>query len=184
MRNVAFLITAVGMFFITFSTPISAQDTIYWNKQHPLKWEDFRAVSNPKEIESAQATTGVALEFQFRENLENNTWEYRYEAYSYFLPDLSWYKPNDINYYLLEHEQTHFNISEVFARKLRKELSELIASESVGEDAEHIYNKLQKEHARLQNKYDSESNHSLNVDRELEWQQMIQDSLKYYNDWR
>lgn len=169
---------------LVFITSVSAQDTIYWNKQRPLAWEDFQGTPEMDEVESAQATTGVALEFQFRENPENDSWEYKYRVHSYFLPALSWYKTNDKNYYLLEHEQTHFDISELFARKLKKELSELIPSESLGDDAEKIYNRMQKEHALLQNKYDAESNHSLNVDRELEWQKRIQDSLKIYHDWK
>src|SRR5699024_1273505 len=163
---------------------VFAQDTIYWNKQRPLSWGDFQGTPDMSKIKSAQATTGVALEFQFREDLENNTWEYKYKVNSYFLPALSWYKPNDINYYLLEHEHTHFNISELYARKLNKELSELFADDTMGYAAKKIYNRMQKEHALLQNKYDVESKHSLNIDRELQWQKMIQDSLTTYNDWK
>lgn len=184
MHSITSLCRILGVFLFMLVTSVTAQDTIYWNKHRPLKWEDFKGIPVMNEKESAQATTGVALEFQFRETLNTNSWEYRYNVHSYFLPALSWYKPNEINYYLLEHEQTHFNISELFARKLKKELSELVPSESLGEDAECIYNKLQKDHAVLQNKYDKESNHSLNINRELEWQKSIQDSLKIYNDWK
>lgn len=184
MHSITLLRKILGVFFFALVSSVSAQDTIYWDNQRPLVWKDFQGIPEMDGLESAQATTGVALEFQFRENLDNNTWEYRYNVHSYFLPALSWYKPNDINYYLLAHEQTHFDISELFARKLRKELSNLIPSESLGEDAERIYDTLQKEHAVLQNKYDRESNHSLNIDRELEWQKIIQDSLNVYNDWK
>lgn len=178
------LVKVICVFLVFYVAPSYAQDTIHWNKQRPLAWEDFRGAPKQNAIESAQAATGVALAFQYREDFENNTWEYKYEVHSFFLTDLSWYKRADKNYYLLEHEQTHFNISELFARKLRKELSELIPSESVGDDAERIYNTIQKEHKTLQNKYDIETKHSLNIDRELEWQKQIQDSLKQYNDWR
>lgn len=174
----------IGVFFFLCVASSYAQDTIYWDKQRPLAWEDFKGKPEVSDLESAQAATGVALAFRFRENLEDNTWEHEYDVHSYFLSDLSWYKRNDINYYLLEHEQTHFNISELFARKLKKELSALIASESVGELAEQTYLKMQKEHAAFQNKYDRETKHSLNVERELEWQKQIRDSLKIYHDWQ
>lgn len=181
MEQLVKVISVLMFFYVATSY---AQDTIHWDKQRPLAWEDFRGTPEDNAIESAQAATGVALAFQYREDLENNTWEYKYEAHSFFLTDLSWYKKQDINYYLLEHEQTHFNISEFYARKLRYELSKLMASESVGDDAERIYNKIQKEHKTLQNKYDRETKHSLHIDRELEWQKQIQDSLKQYNDWK
>lgn len=170
------------MFLILSSA--SAQDTIYWNSQRPLAWEDFKAMPEARSNESAQAATGVALEFRFRENLIDNTWEYQYKVHSYFLTKLSWVKLRSANYYLLEHEQTHFNISELYARKLRKVLSELEASETVGEEAERKYNSIQKEHAKIQNKYDKESKHSLHIEKELEWQERIIDSLKKYDDWK
>src|SRR5690625_965052 len=106
MRDTTLLSKILGGFLFVFVISASAQDTIYWDKQRPLKWEDFKGNPAMDAVESAQATTGVALEFQFRENLEENTWEYRYSVHSYFLPALSWYKSSDINYYLLEHEQT------------------------------------------------------------------------------
>lgn len=178
------ILKIIGVFLFLCVAPSHAQDTIYWNKQCPLTWEDFHGKPDSTDAESAQAATGVALAFRFRENLEDKTWEHQYEVTSYFLSDLSWYKRQDINYYLLEHEQTHFNISELYARKLKKELSELIASDSVGEEAERVYHTIQKQHASLQNIYDRESKHSLNVERELEWQKKIQDSLNIYHDWR
>lgn len=152
------LVKVICVFVFIYVAPSFAQDTIHWDKQRPLAWEDFRGVPEDNAIESAQAATGVALAFQYREDLENNTWEYIYDVHSFFLTDLSWYKKQDINYYLLEHEQTHFNISELFARKLRYELSKLVPSESVGEEAEEIYNTVQNQHSILQNKYDKETN--------------------------
>ena len=178
------LVKFICAFLFVFAASSYAQDTIHWDKQRPLAWEDFRGAPKQNAIESAQAATGVALAFQFRQDLEDNSWEYKYEVHSFFLTELSWYKKSDKNYYLLEHEQTHFNISELSARKLRKELSKLIPSESVGDDAERIYNTIQKQHRALQNKYDRETKHSLNIDRELEWQKQIQDSLKQYYDWK
>lgn len=174
----------ITVFLCFFMVSVFAQDTIYWNKQRPLAWEDFQAQPMVHEPEAAQATTGVGLAFRFRENIEAATWEYQFDVFSYFLPDLSWYKKEYSNYYLLEHEQTHFNISELFARKLKKELSELTPSESVGEEAERIYHKMQKEHAKFQNKYDRETKHSLHIEEELLWQKKVKDALLNYYDWR
>lgn len=172
------------VFLFILVPSVSAQDTIYWSEQRPLSWRDFQGTPDMSKIESAQTTSGVALELEYSENLESGIWEYTYKVNSYFLPALSWYKPNDINYYLLEHEQTHFAISELFARKLNKELSKLTPDETIGEVAENIYNRMKKEHVALQHKYDEESKHSLNIDRELQWQKMIKDSLAKYNDWK
>lgn len=184
-NSISYLVKVFFIFALLCANYVNAQqDTIYWNKERPLAWEDFKGVPESNAIESAQASSGVALKFQYRKDVINDAWDYRYKVYSYFLPELSWYKPNEINYYLLEHEQNHFHISEFFARKLKKELSELIASESVGNEAERVYNKIQKEHAAFQNKYDRESKHSLNVDKELEWQERVLDSLNKYNDWK
>lgn len=163
-----------------YLVPSHAQDTIYWNMQSPLNWSNFKASPEKDSIGSARATTGVALKFRFQE--QDNKWTYQYEVYSYFYPKLSWYKPQDINYYLLAHEQTHFDISELYARKIKKELAKLIPSEKVGEQAEQIYHKMQALHNSTQQKYDRQTKHSLNVESELEWQTKIRDSLKLYHD--
>jgi len=182
-RSTHFLVMLIGSFLLG-NNSLLAQDTIYWSPERPLAWEDFIAVPEKGATESAQAATGVALEFQYRETDQKGKWEYQYKVYSYFLPYLSWKKPQDINYYLLEHEQTHFHISELLARKLKEELSKMIADENVGVEAERIYNKMQKDHAALQNKYDQDTKNSLEIDQQLEWQQKIQDSLKQYEDWK
>ncbi len=69
MEQLVKVINVLMFFYVATSY---AQDTIHWDKQRPLAWEDFRGIPEDNAIESAQAATGVALAFQYREDLENN----------------------------------------------------------------------------------------------------------------
>lgn len=162
--------------------PVLAQDTIYWENSKPLDWKDFQGKPKRNAIGSAEAATGVALKFRYQEDAETAIWTYEYQVQSYFLTKKSWSKAQDRNSYLLAHEQNHFDISELYARKLKRELSKLTPSEKLGEDAKEIYHRMQVLHASTQSKYDRETKHSLNINEELEWQEKIRDSLKQYHD--
>src|SRR5690606_40361550 len=67
---------------------------------------------------------------------------------SYFNPHLSWVVPASRNDYLLKHEQLHFDITELHARKLRRELAN-ISVEKLGKNAKEVlnayYEKMEKQ---------------------------------------
>lgn len=165
-----------------YALPSSAQDTIFWNKDLLLSWKDFQGVPEEGGFESAAAATGVGMKFRYEKTWGFSAWTYKYEVRSYFIPKLSWAKAKDLNSYLLAHEQTHFNISELYARKIDKEMQQLKPSKKIQEQALEIYHRLEALHASTQKKYDRETQHSLNIDKELEWQEKIADSLKLYHD--
>ncbi|WP_055562262.1 DUF922 domain-containing protein [Hymenobacter sp. AT01-02] len=97
-----------------------------------------------------------------------------------FTPTESWVRyPATATAALLKHEQTHFDLTEYHARKLRQKLS------LVKLDCEHLqpaFNNLTKvaflEWQREEARYDQDTNHGLNTPRQLFWEQQVQQKLQ------
>ena len=74
---------------------------------------------------------------------------------------------------ILKHEQLHFDIAEVFARKLREKIKnhnkEFFDLESYNKEIDLIYQR----YFLYQERYDRETKHSLNIDKQNEWEEKI-----------
>lgn len=158
-------------------------DKIFW-KENSLTWADFRAA--PNKNSAFQANTSAGLSFSWGIRKENGVVTLKYEVQSYFNPDGSWVVPESRgSEYLLSHEQLHFDITELHARKLRKNLSE-IDVEDLGKDPRkdlnRLYEIIEKERAAMQLKYDKETNHSLNREAQARWQENVKKEINKFEN--
>jgi predicted secreted Zn-dependent protease len=81
--------------------------------------------------------------------------------------------------YILAHEQGHFDITEVYARKLNEALSEYkFNPESFKQDISDIYQKIVDEKEAAQEAYDDETDHSRHRKIQLEWLDKIHGQLE------
>lgn len=129
-------------------------DSILWNKDIKLKWEDFKGEPPKKENRGlhtvAGACVGISLSIKFP---EEDTLVFL--IVSVFYKNCSWTTTQNLN--TLDHEQLHFDITELYARKIRKRFKELQdMGETDYEEYVKIYYELEKELDAFQQKYDSE----------------------------
>ena len=99
------------------------------------------------------------------------------EISTHFYPEESWYQPALVNGVILSHEQLHFDISELFARKMRKIVAETNFTSNVKAEIKKIYRDILKELSAFQKKYDFETNFSRNIEKQLEWNRKISEAL-------
>lgn len=86
--------------------------------------------------------------------------------------------------YVLKHEQGHFDITELFARKLNKAVGELVKKKNVKQsEFSSVYKKLMKEKTELQNEYDTETDNSRNKVKQEEWLKKINQGLIDYENY-
>jgi predicted secreted Zn-dependent protease len=79
---------------------------------------------------------------------------------------------------LLAHEQLHFDIAEVFARKLRLKLSQLSYSpENYQEKMDGVFEKILAEMEEIHDRYDRETEHGLDEKAQQKWAQMVEKKL-------
>ena len=159
----------IFIFFILF-TIISAQDKIFWNENTSLKWEDFQAKPNIKKV---AALSYCGIQFYSCEESTRRNPVYRIRAY--FMPSKSWSWSNYRYSYVLKHEQLHFDIAELYTRKIRKYFSEnLVKMENAVIEYQSIFN----EYTDYQELYDEETHHGTKDHKQKDWELSIQSQMK------
>ncbi len=158
---------------ISFSQEI--EESYLWNAKTKLVWEDFKGDVPPDAVPAATTASGIS--YKYSANLLHHEVNLDFEVSAFFYPNESWYKPDVCNELILSHEQLHFDISELFARKMRKRLNETSFSDNVKAEIRKIYKEILKELADFQDRYDWETNFSRNREQQLRWNTQIAEEL-------
>lgn len=152
------------------------ENAIRWDTDHRLSWSDFKA-QPPKDSPVAAITaSGIAYRFSAMESRKKMEVDCTIDTF--FYPESSWYKPETANDIILSHEQLHFDISELFARKMRGRVDNYSFTSNVKVEMNRIYEQILKEMRAFQKRYDDETNYSREVEKQLEWNKKISSELK------
>jgi len=163
------LIVFIGsLVFLSFTS--KNEDYIPWDTERKLSWDDFLAPTPSNTSDAALTTTYVGFSFSKSRDVIN------YKIECKFQKSRSWGRVK--TEYILNHEQRHFDIAEIFARKLNKEIKEYLTKSKNHEGLNPIYSKLMQEKRDMQTLYDEESNHSINKKKQAEWNEKIADLLE------
>ena len=176
-----FLIALLVSFYI-FLPSEGDKEKIAWQETRRLSWTDFKGKPRTGANFVASTNSGMSFSFSYTEKNEKRTMDY--SVVCNFYPQQSWFKPGQVSAYILKHEQTHFDISELHARKLRKRIEETTFSKNIKKEIEALYRKTEQERQQVQNTYDSESDHSKNKEGEYFWRTKIAQELKKYEHWK
>jgi hypothetical protein len=168
-------------FLITLQFPLllfSQKDTefINWNESNKLIWDDFKAA--PQKNGDVAALTATHLGFSY--TMVNGKISYNIECR--FEKNRSWgLVKND---WILQHEQGHFDIAEIFARKLFKAISEYSFNRnSFQQDLNSIYKNIVAEKEKSQLEYDAETDFSRNKNSQEKWVKKIEGELIQFKSW-
>ena len=175
MQKVIFYLS----FFCTFTVFSQATEfKLAWTENKPLTWADFQAEPGARERYDASTNSGISYSWSL--STHNGKEQFCYEVKSNFYPNLSWVKNGENNEHLLAHEQLHFDISELHARKLRKAIKEYKVTSNIKQDLRDIYHQIETERQEMQNKFDLESRHSTEEEAEGKWQNYVKAELGRY----
>ena len=172
-------LTYISGLFMLIPAASEAQDKneelISWSTQK-LSWSDYKANPNPDSDAAASTTTYLAISY----NISPKGFSYKIQ--SRFSKTRSWGRHQSD--YILSHEQGHFDIAEIFARKLHKAMSEYeFNRKTYQKDLNEIYQKIVKEKEEMQNEYDEETNHSINRQKQAKWLEKIEELLEETAPW-
>lgn len=149
------------------------EELLDWSAARKLTWNDYKGRPEPGNDDAASTTTYLGIEY----NITSSSFGFKIE--SRFSKTRSWGRYKDD--YVLSHEQGHFDIAEIFARKLNKEMSEYqFNKRTYQQDLNKIYNVILEEKATMQGDYDDETNHSINKVKQAEWLKKIAKMLEEY----
>ncbi len=151
-------------------------ETLEWSPTYKLAWADFKgeAPDHPR----AAAITASGITYQFSTLGTGKELELDFKATTYFYPDKSWYQSELCDSLILSHEQLHFDISELFARKMRKRIDSTKFTQNVKAEVRSIYKEILKELNEFQNLYDEQTNFSRDIEQQLIWNKKIVEALK------
>ncbi len=160
-----------------------ADDKIIWN-ENILKWSDFkglipeRRAFNDTLSDGAGSSLGIYKFVKFRgDSIFLN-------IYSWFNKTKSWTIDSTIEG--LKHEQTHFDIAEIYARELKKRVLNYGSKDitTVLELLDKTSQEINKEYNQMQRQYDDETFHSLNKFIQTEWNCKIRRKLVLLDEYK
>ncbi|SFZ92792.1 protein of unknown function [Flaviramulus basaltis] len=157
---------------------------ISWNESYKLSWSDFKAKPDNNTSAVAITASGITFGFSVTQTDRNDVVSFSTEVYAHFYPEQSWYKVEQADTHVLGHEQLHFDITELHARKFRQLISLLKISNSIRNELKQLHNTINKELAELQNKYDDETNYSRNFEAQQKWKTYIEAELKKLSEFK
>lgn len=141
-----------------------------------MRISDFKG-STVKRPFQAATSSGLSLENPV------NVWTGKTKVIvkSYFNPKFSYFKSSERDSSVLAHEQLHFDITELYARKLRKQIVENCSNQyEYFDKRDAIYKKVELELSLKQDEYDSEvySERSL----QAKWNQWVEKELLLFKE--
>lgn len=156
---------------------MAQEETVEWNSNQRLSWSDFKG--NVPENARAAATTASGISYRFSTSGTKDKIEIDFTVLTHFYPNKSWYQVDLCDDVILSHEQLHFDISELFSRKLRKQLAEArFTHDNVKAKVRAMYRKNNQELNEFQNQYDRETNFSRNREQQVLWNIKIAEALE------
>lgn len=155
--------------FLGLSSLKPGDRCIRWLSTRPLTWGDFQG--QPDDLENAAVTSAFISKTPYR---KNPLFIY---AVACFDKQKSWVvAPDSLG---LIHEQGHFDIVEIFARKFNNEFNN--AKMNIGEKDLHIqrkrFDEIDEEMVKVQVKYDKETQGSYNEPEQIRWNKWIKKQL-------
>jgi predicted secreted Zn-dependent protease len=152
-------------------------DAFVWSAARPLTWADFQG--------KAQVTSGAAALSVYVTSYDTHCTGpvFAPRVVSRFLPNVSWVKTQYLmtpqSSQILRHEQIHFDLSEVQARRARQELRALPSPCTLSDE---YFDQLFETHGRrgteIQQQYDRETLHGTDIRRQNEWQTRVEQWLR------
>lgn len=151
---------------------------IIWKEDQKLAWSDFKSKSNNMGNANVVAYTHCGWEYSAVVSSDSNV-PVKIGIQTIFKENQSWKDVKRITDYALLHEQKHFDIAELFARRLRKEVEEKVVSSGDYIKYFHgIYNKIAKDYKDFQASYDRDTRNGINTIKQAEYNTLITEELE------
>jgi hypothetical protein len=148
-----------------------AESEITWGERDII-WSDFKG--KPKIYSKHAAEIAYAIKLN---SVQISKDSLGVKIVAVFLCNDAWTKTASDT--ALDHERRHFDLVEIYCRKMRKKLHENtnINTTKLNKEVAAIFDSYKKECEKVQKQYDEETNHSLNYTSQLSWNAKIEKEL-------
>jgi hypothetical protein len=141
-----------------------------------IDWSDFKGEVNYNFPHNIAALSIYSLEYNYNIKHINNTDSINIKIFvQLFFSDSSWVKPNKKNEEILNHEKGHLLLGLIAARECENVINNQIFIEKDYKiKIDSIFRENDLKYHKLQDKYDLDTNHSINKDEQQRWNNLIQ----------
>lgn len=152
------------------------KDLHIWNNKVRLNWDFFRGKPE-KHSTDKFLKTGAVCSSYITYSYSNHDSTVTLSSFAVFNTIRSWVKFRSKD--VLNHEQRHFDLTEIYSRKFKKKL---LTYDYSGKNFENIiksvYNEYKEKLSQVQHNYDEETGHGINKANQEAWDIMIDRELK------
>ncbi|NMR32775.1 DUF922 domain-containing protein [Chryseobacterium aquaticum] len=157
---------------------------IEWKEDRKLVWSNFKSNKNNQHGKDIVAYTHCGWVYSVVKS-SNPKGGAKVNIETIFNEDKSWKDDTRITDYVLNHEQKHFDIAEIYARKIRKEIiSKIKTSGDYDRNFQTIYSRILKDYRNFQALYDGVTEHGMNKEKQSEYNAIISNELELLKDYK
>jgi len=167
-----FKLIAFGLILISFDNSLSAQglSSIEWGR--PVAYSDFEA--KPDKADTAAANISVTILLGYSKDRDGYL---KFKVVAVMDKDESWIKDAFRIEAILRHEQGHFDIAHIFAKKLEANLKSRRYTSNDVNALNTLYDSFLEKMNVLQVKYDKETHGGLDAAAQARWKRFIQNEI-------
>jgi outer membrane murein-binding lipoprotein Lpp len=179
-----------GVVLVAWTAVAEGVQPIPWNADRPLTWADFQGVPDADASPNIGARTHILLNYRYQYITEFDRSTNRYCARVHPAgvqvdcmvdPLTSWVRPDARSDRLLNHEQRHFDLAQVYARKIRTAISTLAAYGASSEAAksalttqvQSVASQIAQRWHETDSLYDQETGGGIDPNAQQQWNQRI-----------
>jgi len=171
-----FITISILLFSSSENLPVEnvTSERIAWDENYKLEWQDFQGRAQNSSSLDAYTMLGISLEV-----IGQKDGKVDMGVFGYFEKNKSWVKAGEKTTLLLAHEQRHFDLCEIYRRKLIKKLEakKSYDYDSFSDEVGKIFNKNFEAYKKEQERYDEETHHSQKKEDQIKWNKFITKEL-------
>lgn len=174
----------LSILFLTATTLLPAQEpvVIAYADIDDFTWDLFEGRINKKHLHEMGHNTGaVTVSSLSYTTLQTSPTHAKITITARFHPEESWTKYPQLKDEMdaLKHEKGHLDITEIYARRIRKFVADAqFSADNFKGELKQLFQKAAKDHSNEQIKYDRETNHSIDKDEQVKWDAWIAGQLE------
>ncbi|RNC87047.1 MAG: hypothetical protein ED556_06385 [Winogradskyella sp.] len=158
------------------------ETSIRWSENRKLTWDDFKGTPDTEKHPNTLALTNSG--FGFEPSAFNIFKDGQLFIEATMNTYKSWVLPSAKNNYVLRHEQIHFDITEIFSRKLRKTFQENNLKSSDYLRAKEVFEAIFEECRQFQERYDEDTKKGERRETQEKWEAIVEIELAKYDAYK
>jgi hypothetical protein len=172
------LILIILFFFSSFTKKDKDNFIIKWDANRPLKLTDYTVKQQIQNNSVALSYVGITIHSALGDKVMT------VEIYAYFDKRGSWISKGYVDTTTLNHEQVHFDIGEVYARKFRQQLLSMkFTADNFITKSNSIYKTIMKSLKKEQTQYDKDIKKEENK-KQIEWNEKVKNELMELDEYK